>query len=328
MNNKTNTSLIRRALHRFIQLTAKTCSANRLNILMYHQVLESADPIRIYEPTRDDFYQQMTLIKKYYNPISLSRAVGLLGQSKLPANSICVTFDDGYLNNLMVAAPVLKQLAIPATIFVSTRFSDGENMWNDNIIDLIAEPSRCQFDFSLIDMSICFVDSAQERQQLVAKVIEKIKYINHEQRRALVNQIMLVNGKFKNSAKMMTPAQLRTLSDQGFEIAAHTHDHPILSVLDQDQQLEQVELGKRLLESWLGKEVNGFAYPNGKWQTDYNETTVKVMRQCQFAYAVSTDAGVSTPETNPYMLSRYTPWNNDLLKFHLRLLINTVNKTH
>jgi len=41
------------------------------------------------------------------------------------APSVVVTFDDGYANNLEVALPLLAELGIPATVFVTTSFIDG-----------------------------------------------------------------------------------------------------------------------------------------------------------------------------------------------------------
>ncbi|MBO4486939.1 MAG: polysaccharide deacetylase family protein, partial [Bacteroidaceae bacterium] len=50
----------------------------------------------------------------------------------LPKNGrwICVTFDDGYHDNYTLAYPLLKQLGIPFTVYVSTGFIDNkQEMW-------------------------------------------------------------------------------------------------------------------------------------------------------------------------------------------------------
>ena len=39
---------------------------------------------------------------------------------------VCVTFDDGYRDNLLAAAPVLSEYGIPATIYLPSRIIDGE----------------------------------------------------------------------------------------------------------------------------------------------------------------------------------------------------------
>ena len=327
MNQQPKLSLARRGIHQVIKLISQLGSKNKLNILIYHQVVTQRDPMRPDEPTLDEFTQQMALIKQYYQPIALSKAVELLAQSKLPANSICVTFDDGYLNNMTVAAPVLNVMGIPATLFVATRFSHGENMWNDNLTDLISDDNRNKFDLSLIGLGICFVETVDQRRKLAGKVIMKVKYLNYGERAKLVNQILLVNGRFSAPAKMMTPTQLQEIALSGFEVAGHTQDHPILAVLNKQEQHQQISQGKGELEDWINGEVKGFAYPNGKWGKDYNETSLQVLTQCNFNYAVATDEGISTPKTNPLQLKRFTPWQKDLLKFHLKLLINTVKPT-
>jgi peptidoglycan/xylan/chitin deacetylase (PgdA/CDA1 family) len=57
-------------------------------------------------------------------PIPLATAVELLAE-KIDRRYVCVTFDDGYRDNLEAAAPVLRELGIPATIFVVTAVIDG-----------------------------------------------------------------------------------------------------------------------------------------------------------------------------------------------------------
>jgi peptidoglycan/xylan/chitin deacetylase (PgdA/CDA1 family) len=58
-------------------------------------------------------------------PIRLDHALGLL-RTPVTGRYICVTFDDGYRDNLVSAAPVLAEFGIPATIYVPSRIIDGE----------------------------------------------------------------------------------------------------------------------------------------------------------------------------------------------------------
>lgn len=97
----------------------------KVPILLYHHIAEDfseSRAISIISPR--DFRLHMTAIKTQYTPISLREYVEFVncrdGSKTLPRNPIIITFDDGYLSNYEVAYPILKELNIPATIFIVT----------------------------------------------------------------------------------------------------------------------------------------------------------------------------------------------------------------
>jgi peptidoglycan/xylan/chitin deacetylase (PgdA/CDA1 family) len=56
----------------------------------------------------------------------------------LPKKSVAITFDDGYLNNLYYAHPVLEHLGVKATIYVATGYIGNQRlMWTDKLEQLI-----------------------------------------------------------------------------------------------------------------------------------------------------------------------------------------------
>lgn len=108
-------------------VTAGTKEAETLKvpILLYHHISTDFDPsnaISIISPK--DFRLHMTAIKAQFTPVSLRDYVEFVncrdGSKTMPKNPIIVTFDDGYLSNYEVAYPILKELEIPATIFIVT----------------------------------------------------------------------------------------------------------------------------------------------------------------------------------------------------------------
>ena len=94
-----------------------------MRILGYHRVAGADDSLAV-SPAR--FREQMrALAESGAQPIRLDRAIELL-RSPVPGRYVCVTFDDGYRDNLLAAAPVLAEFDIPATIFVPSRIIDGD----------------------------------------------------------------------------------------------------------------------------------------------------------------------------------------------------------
>lgn len=87
-------------------------------ILAYHRVAEtSTDPqLLCVKPSR--FSEQLEILRRVYPPISLTTLTETNRQGKLPDRAAVVTFDDGYADNLLNAAPLLAAAAVPATVFV------------------------------------------------------------------------------------------------------------------------------------------------------------------------------------------------------------------
>ena len=305
-------------LKQFGQLTSK----NKLSILIYHQVVAKRDPMRPSEPDAAEFQWQMELIRDYFSPLPLTEAISLLKQGCLPANAVCITFDDGYLNNLTVAQPILQELGIPATVYVATGFSHGDNMWNDRLIDLIGNLDINEFNLTALELGSCELSDSASRRELAYSLIPKIKYLDYQQRIKIIDQLYADNQAEESAAKMMTPEQIRLLASKGIEIGAHTVDHPILMSQDIDEQTRQISQSKQTLEQWLNKPITGFAYPNGKPQQDYASEAVEAVSQADFDYAVSTQWGISTPQADWHQLNRFTPWDKNPKKFHLRLMKN------
>lgn len=98
----------------------------KVPILLYHHIttdeFTNEESVSLISP--NDFRLHMTAIKVHFNPISLRSYYEYVmcddGSVTLPENPIVVTFDDGYLSNYEIAYPILKDLEIPATIFVVT----------------------------------------------------------------------------------------------------------------------------------------------------------------------------------------------------------------
>ena len=116
---------------------------NSIKILLYHGVsknknigIENFSLKHIYF---DVFYKQMKFLKKNFDIISMDQFV-YLNQNKInfPKKTLVITFDDGFINNKTVAAPILSSLNIPCIFYISTNFIDSKKMfWVDEIEDCI-----------------------------------------------------------------------------------------------------------------------------------------------------------------------------------------------
>ena len=94
-------------------------------ILMFHRVdrLPGYDQLTV-SPER--FRQQMQWLARHYRVVPLSQALDEISRGTIQRRTVVITFDDGYYDNYQHALPVLRELGLPATVFVTTHFASGE----------------------------------------------------------------------------------------------------------------------------------------------------------------------------------------------------------
>lgn len=317
--------LLQQAQDALFRLGYLTLGRQCLSVLIYHSVVPERDFMRPGVPTAGQFKWQMQLLKRHFNVLPLGQAVLLLRDGHLPPRAACVTFDDGYADNLTVAAPIMQQLDIPATFFIATGYLDGGRMWNDTVIETLRNYPGEQLDLSAMDLAVYALSTLEERRTTAYDIINRIKYLEEHQRNTLVTAIGSMTENLPTNL-MLTRDQVRNLRQLGMEIGGHTVSHPILARLTDERAREEIGAGKADLERIFSEPVQLFAYPNGRRGVDYNNNHVEHVRDAGFTAAVSTDHGVSDRRTDLLQLPRFTPWDRTTPRFLLRMALNAQHR--
>lgn len=93
---------------------------NSIPVLYYHRI-GTPDNISVSIPVTEFERQMAFLSRKGYQAISLSRFYRwLCGREKIDFPAVCITFDDGFIDNLLYADPILKKYSFKAALFVAT----------------------------------------------------------------------------------------------------------------------------------------------------------------------------------------------------------------
>lgn len=115
----------------------------KLPILMFHHTGEppaGADELRLgLTVATADLEAQMSYLKQAgYQPVTEARLFKALYQGEpLPPQPVMLTFDDGYLDNYQVVAPILEKYGFPATFYIVTdKVGTPEYMSWDQIVEL------------------------------------------------------------------------------------------------------------------------------------------------------------------------------------------------
>ena len=299
----------------------------RLSILIYHRVLDEIDSMLYGVPSATMFSWQAALIARLFNVLPLAEAVNRLVDNCLPSRAACITFDDGYADNVTVALPILKQHGIPATFFIASGYLNGGSMWNDTVIESVRRlPNQC-LDLSKQGLGIYRLDTIGDRASVAQQLLNRLKYLPWREREDKANYLASLAGFTESMSLMMTSQQVQQLHAHGMEIGAHTVTHPILSKVDTTVARKEIASGKERLEALIGERIKMFAYPNGKPGQDYQREHVDIVRHLGFTGAVTTAWGVSNRNTDPWQLPRFTPWDPTPKRFIFRLLWNYYSQT-
>jgi len=100
-----------------------------VGILMYHRTspVPAGLPRPTFNVTPDRLRMQLAgLLDRGYRPWPLRDVLQAMDAGRpIPPKVFVVTFDDGHASNYLGAWPVLKELRVPATIFVATAYLDS-----------------------------------------------------------------------------------------------------------------------------------------------------------------------------------------------------------
>jgi peptidoglycan/xylan/chitin deacetylase (PgdA/CDA1 family) len=227
-----------------------------------------------------------------------------------------------------VALPILKELGIPATVFVATGFLNGGRMFNDTVIEAVRNLPT-----GFLELDRLGVEGVQgqyeiagdaDRASLIARLLPHFKYAEPGRREEMLAHFLELAQADLPDDLMMTDEQVCDLRDGGMEIGAHTVTHPILANLAEDRAADELRESKNRLETITGDKITLFAYPNGRLGEDYTERDVRLVRDVGFRAAVSTQPGVAGPTSDPYQLPRFTPWDKTTFRFLARMGMNVV----
>lgn len=316
------------AIRTAAQLLSPAGRRAALTVLIFHRVLPQPDSLLPELPDVAAFDWQMRTLARGFVPLPLADGIRRLADGSLPARACCVTFDDGYADNLHCALPVLQRHGIPATLFVATGFLDGGRMFNDTVIEALRRAPGPAIDLTGAGLSVYEIPDTAARRRAIDDILARIKYQEPDERDRTVAAIARACGTALPDDLMLTTDGLRQAHRGGFEIGGHTRHHPILARTEPQAARDEITGGKRRLEEILQAPVRLFAYPNGRPETDYRAEHVAMVREAGFEAAVSTAWGVARAGADPFQVPRFTPWDRTPSRYGLRLVQNLLRRSY
>jgi peptidoglycan/xylan/chitin deacetylase (PgdA/CDA1 family) len=291
-------------------------------VLTYHRVAKMQTDPQLLAVTPGNFRAHLQLLKKKFPVVRFED-----DWTHITKPAVAITFDDGYADNEVAALPILEELEIPATFFVSTgTIGTAHEFWSDEVERIILGewtfPERFELDDSRFKRTWPTA-TVGERHVFYREMLAAMKEVDAMRRNSWIRQLRQwarAGEEGREFNRAMTIKELELLGRSSWAtVGAHTVTHTPLSSLPVAEQRREIEDSKRDLESWLGREVTVFSYPFGQ-RCDYTPESVDLCREAGFIKAAANFPGQAHRWTDPYQIPRLVVrnWPLDIFIKHLR----------
>ncbi len=253
------------------RLEAAVAPARGAVVLMYHSVADGADRDWI-DPSNDldpgAFARQMEFLVASRRVVSMGGLVdSIVNGCDLPKSAVVLTFDDGYLNNARVVAPILKKLGLPATLYLPTRYIDGgETQWVDRLY--VAFKARTRHSLSLVSPAVN-VDISGSVEELAAvdlcrRFLLGASYLDRRRVLEEIEEQLRPDGVAPRTTMNWSEVRAMREENPGWEFGVHTVEHRDLSACDEVTARREIDESVAVFAREMGYAPQHFSFPYGR----------------------------------------------------------------
>jgi peptidoglycan/xylan/chitin deacetylase (PgdA/CDA1 family)/SAM-dependent methyltransferase len=234
-------------------------------VLLYHRIDEINDVHELAIPAAV-FDAQLQWLRDECHIMPLDELLSTPNE-RLPERAVALTFDDGYEDNLRVAAPLLQRYQIAAAFFLTSRWlEDRGEYWWDTLerVLLVSSSTPAALDISIAGIRLrAAATSAAERLAAHWRLHDALVHASLEERARAVDLLGSWAGGGAPRVRPMSADEVRQLARlPGVTIGAHTVNHLALPDQSSGQLFELTEC-QADLRRVTGQPIDLFAYPYG-----------------------------------------------------------------
>jgi peptidoglycan/xylan/chitin deacetylase (PgdA/CDA1 family) len=256
-------------------------------VLPDDQVLFDQGPLQNLALSESNFYKLIKFLSDHYQIVSIDELVSHL-ESGSKEQVVCLTFDDGYHDNLSHALPILEHFNAPATIFITTSFIDNDSgIWWYKLWHHIERKDNLELEYdNTLRKWDCL--SKTQKNRCYSDLHTLMMGFSLKQQNAMLGSIKGMGEVEEHNVPCLDWDDIQLLDKHPLiTIGAHTTHHSILSAENEENARLEIIKSKQLLESYLEHPVEHFAYPFGTLkQAGLRE--YKLAEECGFKTASTT----------------------------------------
>jgi len=255
------------------------------------------------------YRRQLEYLRKHFNVLPLAEALDRLAAGTLPPRAMAITFDDGTRNLATHAVPVLRDLKLPAAVFLATGpMGSDQTLWPDRLWLAIARTTATDVDLTALGLGTRSLDGTANRGEVYAAAVDRFKDLPDAQRIAVLDEILGALG-YRDGGdggpfRMLSWDEAREIVSDGLvTLYPHTVTHPILARCSDDKVEQEIADSCAALERETGRAPTIFAYPNGRLQ-DFDARAKDVLRGRGVRWALASVPGFAGRRCDPLVLPR------------------------
>ncbi|CAN5739105.1 polysaccharide deacetylase family protein [soil metagenome] len=277
-------------------------------ILMYHRIAD--DPMDPWGNcvSPENFEGHLAVLRDIARPTRLADLVEGLRAGTLWDGTVCVTFDDGYADNLEVARPLLERYGIPATLFATTgRDGRDREFWWDRLARAlgVGADQGEDLELDLAGETRRWTVTAGSRRDIGRELHESLLPLSPAAREPVLRDLAAWAGfdpdNVRPTHRAMEPGELGQMAEGDLvDVEAHTVNHPALSLLPPEDQARELMDSRAQVGDWVGLPARGVSYPHGR----VGEVTRRLAGEAGYTYACCSAEAPVRSDSDCFMLPR------------------------
>jgi peptidoglycan/xylan/chitin deacetylase (PgdA/CDA1 family) len=282
----------------------------KLAILMFHGVEARAlSPACPYVMDADSLRRDLKYVAQNFTVLPLDEALELLDAGNLPDRAVTLTFDDGTRNVATIAAPILRDLGLPAAVFLATGpMGTKEALWPDRLWLAFARTRLRHIDVSTLGLGIRSLRTDNDRTEAWQAVLKHFKALPDPQRVEQVESLIRDLGPDVDA----DPGPFEILSwddalalknNAGIALYPHSVTHPILARCTTEKVDYEISESCAAVERETGVAPKIFAYPNGH-VADFDDRAKAALRRNGVRWVLATTKGFADKDSDRFELPR------------------------
>jgi peptidoglycan/xylan/chitin deacetylase (PgdA/CDA1 family) len=216
------------------------------------------------------FDAQMAFLSRYRRVVPLSEVIDQVRSGvSPPAGTVCITFDDGYLDNLTIAAPILAKYKLPATLYLATGYIErGEAQWADSLYWLFRRRTKSRLQIPSLQCDAADLASSASRGVVLNLLHRHLLETNYQERKQLLDEIeRQLAPNTRQPQLTMNWDDVRALCRRypTFEIGGHTRNHIDLRKHFCEDASSEITGCAEDVQREIGVFPRHFSFPYGRW---------------------------------------------------------------